>query len=249
MLIAFVPGYAAIGPRADRRSDGRLLQGFSAGVELGGVSVYLSEMATPRHKGFYVSWQSASQQLAIVVAAALGYAITVWMLPATVTAWGWRIPFFIGCLIVPIIYLLRSSLLETEAFLARTRRPEACAILRSLVEHWSLVVAGALLVVMTTVSFYLITVYTPTFAHGPGRPHESFIVTFCVGVSNSLAAGEGVVDRTAGARSLPVRRAHAVDVAWIVSCLLRPPSQDAPPNCGCRSYASYNGAMVVSSPR
>ena len=54
---------------------GRLLQGFSAGVELGGVSVYLSEMATPGHKGFYVSWQSASQQVAVIVAALLGYAI------------------------------------------------------------------------------------------------------------------------------------------------------------------------------
>ena len=51
---------------------GRLLQGFSAGVELGGVSVYLSEMATPGNKGFYVAWQSASQQVAIMVAAVLG---------------------------------------------------------------------------------------------------------------------------------------------------------------------------------
>ena len=52
---------------------GRLLQGFSAGVELGGVSVYLAEIATPGNKGFFTSWQSASQQVAIVVAAALGF--------------------------------------------------------------------------------------------------------------------------------------------------------------------------------
>ena len=32
-----------------------LLQGFSAGVELGGVSVYLAEIATPGRKGFFVS--------------------------------------------------------------------------------------------------------------------------------------------------------------------------------------------------
>ena len=61
---------------------GRLLQGFSAGVELGGVSVYLAEMATPGRKGFYVSWQSASQQVAIVVAAALGFALNQWLTPA-----------------------------------------------------------------------------------------------------------------------------------------------------------------------
>ena len=48
------------------------VQGFSAGVELGGVSVYLSEIATPGHKGFYVAWQSASQQCAVVFAALLG---------------------------------------------------------------------------------------------------------------------------------------------------------------------------------
>src|ERR1700735_4378902 len=77
ILIAFVPGYATIGVLAPMLVvAGRLLQGFSAGVELGGVSVYLAEMATPGHKGFYVSWQSASQQCAVVFAALLGVALT-----------------------------------------------------------------------------------------------------------------------------------------------------------------------------
>ena len=71
ILIAFVPSYATIGMLAPLLVVlGRLLQGFSAGVELGGVSVYLSEMATPGNKGFYVSWQSASQQIAVMFAAA-----------------------------------------------------------------------------------------------------------------------------------------------------------------------------------
>ena len=124
MLIAFVPGYAAIGMAAPLLVlVGRLAQGFSAGVELGGVSVYLSEIATPGHKGFYVSWQSASQQVAISMAAALGYALNVWMAPAAVAAWGWRIPFFVGCLIVPFVFVIRRSLQETDEFLARTHRP------------------------------------------------------------------------------------------------------------------------------
>ena len=56
ILIAFVPGYATIGVLAPMLVVmGRLLQGFSAGVELGGVSVYLAEMAAPGHKGFTVS--------------------------------------------------------------------------------------------------------------------------------------------------------------------------------------------------
>ena len=164
MLIAFVPGFATIGYLAPLLVlTGRLLQGFSAGVELGGVSVYLSEMATPGRKGFYVSWQSGSQQVAIIVAAALGYFLNSYLSPAEVSAWAWRVPFFVGCLIVPVLYMIRRSLQETEEFLARTHRPDVREIFRSMLTNWGLVIAGMMLVAMTTVSFYLITVYTPTF--------------------------------------------------------------------------------------
>src|SRR6516162_6752036 len=106
ILIAFVPSYETIGLLAPFLVlIGRLLQGFSAGVELGGVSVYLSEMATPGHKGFYVSWQSASQQVAIVVAALIGYSLNKALMPEQLSDWGWRVPFFIGCLIVPAIFV------------------------------------------------------------------------------------------------------------------------------------------------
>jgi len=73
LSIALAPPYAAIGLFAPLIVvGGRLIQGLSAGVELGGVSVYLAEIATPGRKGFYVSWQSASQQLAVVFAALVG---------------------------------------------------------------------------------------------------------------------------------------------------------------------------------
>ena len=164
VLIAFVPSYATIGIVAPILVlIGRLLQGFSAGVELGGVSVYLAEMATPGRKGFYASWQSASQQVAIIVSAALGFALNSWLSPAQVDDWGWRIPFFIGCLIVPFVFFLRRSLQETDEFLARKHHPTPSEIYRSILANWVIVLAGMMMVIMTTVSFYLITVYTPTF--------------------------------------------------------------------------------------
>ena len=80
--IACTPGYAIIGIIAPLLVlTGRLLQGFSAGMELGGVSVYLSEIATPGNKGFYVSWQSASQQAAVMFAALLGVLLTFLLPP------------------------------------------------------------------------------------------------------------------------------------------------------------------------
>src|ERR1700743_2383016 len=77
VVITFCPTYAAIGIAAPIIVlIGRLIQGFSAGVELGGVSVYLSEIATPGNRGFYTSFQSSSQQVAIFVAAIIGFILS-----------------------------------------------------------------------------------------------------------------------------------------------------------------------------
>ncbi|MDB5962409.1 MAG: ral substrate transporter, partial [Massilia sp.] len=189
LLIACVPGYASIGYAAPLLVlSGRLLQGFSAGAELGGVSVYLSEMATPGRKGFYVSWQSASQQVAIVVAAALGYGLNALLSREQIGDWGWRIPFFIGCMIVPVLFVIRRSLQETEEFARRTHRPTTGEIFKSMLDNWALVIAGMMMVALTTVSFYLITVYTPTFGKAVLKlsTGDALIVTLFVGVSNFI---------------------------------------------------------------
>ena len=74
LTMAITPKYETIGLAAPLIVlAGRLLQGFSAGVELGGVSVYLSEIATAGNRGFYTSWQSASQQAAVVFTAVIGH--------------------------------------------------------------------------------------------------------------------------------------------------------------------------------
>src|ERR1700687_2774063 len=73
LSIGVMPGYETIGLFAPLLVvAGRLVQGLSAGVEIGGVSVYLAEIATPGRKGFFVSWQSGRQEIAVVFAALLG---------------------------------------------------------------------------------------------------------------------------------------------------------------------------------
>jgi MFS family permease len=187
LSIACMPGYATIGLLAPLFVlIGRLLQGFSAGMELGGVSVYLSEIATPGHKGFYVSWQSGSQQVAVMFAALVGVVLSTKLPPEKMTAWGWRVPLVLGCLIIPFLFTLRRSLQETDEFIARKHRPSTLEILRSLTANSGIVLIGTMMVTMTTVSFYMITAYTPTF--GSSVLHlaniDSLIVTLCVGASN-----------------------------------------------------------------
>ncbi|MFC3943794.1 MFS transporter [Pseudomonas gingeri NCPPB 3146 = LMG 5327] len=200
ILIVLVPGYESIGLLAPALVlIGRLLQGFSAGAELGGVSVYLSEIATPGRKGFFTAWQSCSQQVAVVIAAALGYGLNQWMSASTVADWGWRIPFLVGCMIVPFIFLLRRNLAETEEFAKRKHRPGMREVFNTLAQNWVIVVAGMLMVALTTTAFYLITVYAPTF--GKTVLHlstaDSLLVTLLVGVSNFcwLPLGGALSDR------------------------------------------------------
>ncbi len=255
ILIAFVPGYATIGLFAPFLVlIGRLLQGFSAGVELGGVSVYLAEMSTPGNKGFYVSWQSGSQQVAVMFAAIIGYVLNHMLMPAEMGDWGWRIPFFIGCAIVPFLFYIRRSLEETEEFLQRKVRPSAREIFTSLAQNWRIVALGMLLVAMTTISFYTITVYTPTFGKTVLKlsDTDSLLVTFCTALSNLfwLPVMGAVSDRVGRKPLLLIFSALTLltaypALAWLVA------------NASFTNmltvllwlsflYGSYNGAMVVA---
>lgn len=255
LLIVLVPGYNSIGLFAPALVlIGRLLQGFSAGAELGGVSVYLAEMATPGKKGFFTSWQSASQQVAIVVAAGLGYALNQWMPPSVVADWGWRVPFLIGCLIVPFIFLLRRKLEETEEFTARKHRPSMREVFNTLMQNWVIVVAGMLMVAMTTTAFYLITVYAPTFGKTVLNltTADALLVTLLVGVSNFiwLPIGGALSDRIGRKPVLMTMTILAIVTSYpALSLLAQAPSfghmLEVLLWLSCL-YGLYNGAMVAA---
>jgi MFS transporter, MHS family, citrate/tricarballylate:H+ symporter len=254
LTIALVPGYETIGLFAPILVVlGRLCQGFSAGVELGGVSVYLAEIATPGHKGFYVSWQSGSQQVAVVFAGVLGYTLSNLLAPEALVAWGWRIPLLIGCLIIPFIFLIRRTLEETPEFAARKHHPTPSEVYAGMLGHARLIVTGVAMVLMTTVSFYTITAYTPTFGKEILRLTQSdaLLVTLCVGLSNLfwLPIMGAVSDRIGRRPVLIAFAATAVLTAYPAMAWLA-----VAPSFSkllivelwfSFMYAGYNGAMVV----
>jgi metabolite-proton symporter len=253
LSIAVVPGYATIGIFAPLLVLlGRLLQGFSAGVELGGVSVYLAEIATPGRKGFYTSWQSGSQQVAVVFAASLGVVLNHLLSPAQMGAFGWRIPLILGCAIIPFLFLIRRTLQETDEFLARHHRPSPREIFHSTLANWRVVLAGVMLVTMTTVSFYTITAYTPTFGQTVLKltSGDSLVVTLCVGFSNLLwlPVMGALSDRIGRRPILYACTILALVTAYpIMSWLVAAPSFKTLLVVELWLsfiYASYNGAMI-----
>ena len=254
LSIACLPGYATLGMLAPLIIlMGRLVEGFSAGVELGGVSVFLSEIAPAGRKGFYVSWQSGSQQMAVILAALIGVVLAQRLSPQQMTAWGWRVPLLIGCAIIPFLFLMRRSLQETEEFLAQRKHPNFREIVRSMGSNWRLVLYGFLLALMTSVSFYMITTYTPTFGSSVlhlGRK-ESLEVALCVGVSNLVWLPlMGALSDRVGRRVLLVASTAFVILSaypalvWLATA----PSYSRlliVELWFSFLYATYNGAMVV----
>ncbi|MCQ8239304.1 tricarballylate/proton symporter TcuC [Rhizosaccharibacter radicis] len=252
LVLALMPGYATLGLVSPVLVlAARLLQGFSAGVELGSTSVYLGAIAPPGRKGLFVSFQSASQQLAVMAAAALGGLVSALLTPAQMAAWGWRVPLLAGCAIVPLLFVLRRSLGEADA--APARHATAGAVLRDLLRHRGIAARGAALVCMTTVSFYLITAYTPSF--GRAELHlsagTSLLVTFCVGLSNLVwLPVSGALSDRVGRR--PIMLATALLMALTAFPLME--WLAAAPSFGrllaallwlSALYGFYNGAMIV----
>jgi MFS family permease len=253
VTLAATPSYATVGLLAPILIlFGRLIQGFSAGAELGNVSVYLAEIAPPNRKGFYVSWQSASQQVAVVVAALLGVALSAWLGADRLAAWGWRVPLVLGCAVAPFIFLLRRHLRESDEFKHRGERATTREIIRSVWAGRRAVLGGVALVLMTTVSFYMITAYTPTFGKLLNLPErDNLLVTAGVGASNLIWLP------IMGALSDRIGRRPILITCTVLAILTAYPAMSwlaGAPTLGkliavelwlSAIYASYNSAMVV----
>ncbi|MFP4889772.1 MFS transporter [Paraburkholderia sp. EG304] len=160
LIIAILPTYQSIGLAAPLILVlARLMQGFSAGGEFGSATAFLAEHV-PGRRGFYASWQMASQGLTTLLAAGFGALLTGGLSPEQMTSWGWRVPFFFGLLIGPVAFYIRARLDETPEFLAAetTQTP-----LRDTfaTQKLRLVIAMGV-VILGTVSSYLM-LFMPTY--------------------------------------------------------------------------------------
>ena len=112
--IAATPSYAAIGIAAPIIVVVcRLLQGLALGGEIGPATALLLELAPPGKRGFYTSWQMASQGLAVAVGGLFGVIVSIMLSPQDLASWGWRLPFLFSLVLVPIAIYIRRSLPET----------------------------------------------------------------------------------------------------------------------------------------
>ncbi|WP_296404374.1 MFS transporter [Psychrobacter sp.] len=112
--LALTPSYASIGIAAPIIVlTCRLLQGFGLGGEVGPSSAFLIESAPSHKRGLFGSWQLACQGFAAIMAGAFGIILILSLSTEDMFAWGWRIPFFLTLLLIPIALYLRNNMVET----------------------------------------------------------------------------------------------------------------------------------------
>lgn len=175
--MAVMPPYASIGLAAPVLILlARLVQGFAVGGEFGSATAFMVEHSASR-RGYYASWQFASQGLAAITAAAFGSLLTAWMPPEQLNSWGWRLPFMFGLLVGPVGYYIRSHLDETPEFLAlhKAREAREAAGLRPVVNdeeangasfssQWVNLLLAVGIVAQSTVGVYVLQLYMPMYA-------------------------------------------------------------------------------------
>ena len=159
LVIAVTPTYATIGLAAPAiLVVARMLQGLSLGGEYGASATYLSEMADPKRRGFYSSFQYVTliggQLTAIIVLLILQKLV---LTPDQLKAWGWRIPFFIGAVLAIVAYYMRSNMHETDHFEAAKSVVQKTSTLRALMQHPKEVLLVVGLTMGGTTAFYTYT--------------------------------------------------------------------------------------------
>ena len=196
VALALIPSYATIGIAAPILAIfARMVQGFSLGGEVGPTTAFLLESAPPQHRGYYVSWQAASQGIASITAGVIGFALSLSLSHAALDAYGWRIAFMIGAVTLPFGLWVRRNVPET----LHAAEPDAIAKMTgrgflNAVRGNRRIMVTAFLVLMsgtigTYVSSYLITFAQNTLHMTPAIAFAASVVRDIMSLLGALAGG------------------------------------------------------------
>jgi MFS family permease len=219
--LALTPSYASIGVAAPIiLVISRLLQGLALGGEVGPSTAVLLECAPPGRRGALVSWQGASQGMAILASGAAGVGVSLLLTKEQLAAWGWRLPFLLGLMLVPVGIYLRSKLPET---LEAPGTRSGSQVLRLLWNDYRRQLLLGLLIIMCLTISTFITNYMTTYALVTlgMPPAQAMLATLAQGVCMIFAAlGGGMWSDRYGRRIVMVMPRALIVVAIYPAFLL-----------------------------
>ena len=115
--VGFLPTYEQIGIWAPILLVSlRLLQGLSAGGEIGGSAVYLTEHAGNSNRGLKTSVLQLMGPLGMMVSTLQLVLLNQFLDPVSFKEWGWRVPFWFSIILLLVALKVRMTLEETPIF-------------------------------------------------------------------------------------------------------------------------------------
>src|SRR5580700_4913128 len=167
ILIGLLPTYASIGVAAPvLLALCRLGQGLGLGGEWGGAVLLATENAPPGKRAWYGMFPQLGAPVGFLCSSAIFLLLTARMNDAEFFAYGWRIPFLASAALVFVGLYVRLRVTETPEFRRAIENNERVRVpmLTLLTRHARVVLLGTFAAVATFVLFYLMTVFTLSWA-------------------------------------------------------------------------------------
>jgi MHS family proline/betaine transporter-like MFS transporter len=186
VLLGVLPTYDQIGVAATvALVIARLLQGFSVGGELVGSISFITEVAPEKDRGFFGSLTLFSAVAGVMLGSGVAALLHAVMSEESLNAWGWRLPFLAGVIVVGFGIWIRRGMSESPDF-ERVRlegRVSGHPVLEVIRRHPTRIVQILGLVATMSGGFYMLFLWWPTYLTNivtPPVPHALGINTLCM---------------------------------------------------------------------
>ena len=209
-MLGFLPTYAQIGVAASVLLVLlRLLQGLSVGGELIGSIAFITEIAPANRRGLFGSWTLFSAIGGVMLGSAVAAAAHGLLDSASMTAWGWRLPFMAGILVGGIGLWMRKGMVETPDFrrLRDSGHADNNPIIDALRSAPGQIVRVGAMVMLMGGGFYTLFVWWPTYLTTivkPPVPHALMVNTIAMAAMMMLIPLAGWLSDLVGRKTVIV---------------------------------------------
>ncbi|WP_332302754.1 MFS transporter [Rhizobium sp. GR12] len=167
--IGLVPGYASIGIAAPiALTLLRLLQGLSAGGEVGAAAIFVAERCGNHHRTRMTAWVEVGCMAGFLMGAVVAFLLHSMVTDEQLVAWAWRVPFYFAAPLALVGLYIRYRLEESPLFMQARKQGKVkdaplLTKLARLRNYKGSMLQAAGMVIGTNVTLFTVLTYLPTY--------------------------------------------------------------------------------------
>jgi len=202
LLIGLLPTFETIGVwAAVALFVLRFAQGLSIGGQWGGAVLLATEYSPSHRRGFYGSFAQIGVPVGLILGNAVFLIITAVTSPEQFAAWGWRVPFLVGVLLIGAAMYIQLRLEDTPAFRRMQEgqqeeeggeTQQSSPLVEVLRDHWKQVLlAGGAFFVVNGTYYILVTGILDYGTRDLGLSRSTMLIAVLISSAFSIPALAG----------------------------------------------------------